>query len=611
MVFFNRSGHNRIRCWLIFIGVMSGLLIQGCAQHSVQNTLDGKALNKSQPTRTSKNSPLSAQLEANRVLAPSTGLATDRPAIRWRPSYSLSEVHVTSEDAKLPDMLVGANINTKNGKVPLHTIIRSLADLKGMNVSWSSDVNQEALVSVNIKADSSFWDALNDVLRQVDYFYEFENDTIIVKYKDTQRFHITSPFLTGSYRTAVGGDFLGNAGDLDTGLQGELSVEHNDDNIDLWATIQENISRILDLATLNVPETASDNEQDMARIRNLCRQRYPANPARQALCVQQQQADRQLQQSNQADSQHRGQGQGTKVASGTGRGTREGFYFTIDKPLGIITVTAPRSILEKVKAYVDNLHEALCKQVIIEAKIIEVQLDDSSSKGVDWSQLLKESPFTFNMTFGKNGQIYPTDGIKFLESVTMTRAPFDLVLNFLNEFGNVKVLSNPKLSLLNGQPAMITGGRTTRYIDSVTTVVDNSAGGATTSYTIKTKDILSGIGLGVIANIESDDEIILQLTPVNSRLANITTREFGSFMTGYAEVDLPEVNLREMTTMAKVKSGQLLIIGGIIDETTGTQGNKVPILGDIPLIGYAFKSETKFTKKRELVILLRPQIVEI
>ncbi len=604
MKFTRIPGQWQRNAWLYCLIAISMLSIQGCAQHSMET-------NKTVEPVKAKQNPIQAQLKKNRMIAPSTGLPTGKPAIRWKPSYNLSEVHIESKDAKLPEMEVGADINSKNGKIPLHTVIKSLADLKGMNVSWTSDVNQEALVSVNIRADSSFWDSLNDVLRQVDYFYEFENDTIIIKYKDTQRFHITSPFLTGSYRTAVGGDFLGTAGEVETGLQGALSVEHNDDNIDLWATIEENIGKILNLATLNVPETSSDDQQDTERITRLCRQRYPSNPARQALCIQQQQAERNLQNTNTANRQASRQTQEDRLMQGTGRGSREGFYFTIDKPLGIITVTAPRSILDKVQTYVDNLHEALCRQVIIEAKIIEVQLDDSSSKGVDWSQLLKDSPFTFEMTFGKNGQIYPTDGIKFLESVTMTRAPFDLVLNFLDEFGNVKVLSNPKLSLLNGQPAMITGGKTTRYIDKVTTVVDNSSGGSTTSYTIETKDILSGIGLGVIANIESDDEIVLQLTPVNSRLANITTREFGSIMTGYAEVDLPEVNLREMTTMAKVKSGQLLIIGGIIDEATGTEGNKVPFLGDIPLIGYAFKSETKFTKKRELVILLRPQIVEI
>ena len=610
MLILEKIGQFHKTSWLFSMSLLFTLFLTGCAQHSMENA---ESVQKSQETPASENSDtassLKSQLNANRMIAPSTGQRTTKPAIKWKPSFSLTQTTISSGDSGLPEMTVGANINTKNGKVALHKVIRSLADLKGMNVSWSSDVNQAALVSVNIKADTSFWDALNSVLRQVDYFYEYENDTIVVKYKDTQRFHVTSPFLTGSYRTSVGGDFLGNAGDLETGLQGELSVEHNDDNIDLWATIEENIGRILDLATLNVPETASDDEQELERFRQLCRQRYPNNPAQQALCVQQQQAQRQLDNSSGSNNQDRSQG--NEVVQGTGRGSREGFYFTIDKPLGIITVTAPRSILDKVRTYVDTLREELCKQVIIEAKIIEVQLDDSSSKGVDWSQLLKDSPFTFHMTFGKNGQIYPTDGVKFLESVTMTRAPFDLVLNFLDEFGNVRVLSNPKLSLLNGQPAMITGGKTTRYIDSVTTVVNDSNGGATTSYTIETRDILSGIGLGVIANIESDDEIVLQLTPVNSRLANITSRQFGSFMTGYAEVDLPEVNLREMTTMAKVKSGQLLIIGGIIDEATGTSGNKVPFLGDLPLIGYAFKSETKTVQKRELVILLRPQIVEI
>ncbi len=599
--------NKRTKVILIPLAFFWLMLFSGCAQHDLKSTVKQpepwkhvtQSKEDSEPTVMEK--AVNSQ-QARTSLIPSR----TKPAIKWKPDYSLSEVHITDKDSKLPDMLVGANINTKNGRVPLYKVVKSLADLKGMNVSWSSDVNQEALVNVNIKADANFWDALNDVLRQVDYFYEFKNHTIIVKYKDTKRFHVTCPFLTGSYKTAVGGDFLGTAGEVETGLQGELAVEHRDEEIDIWKTIEENLGRILNLATLNVPETAGDT-MDQSRIESLCRTRYPSSPAQQALCVRQEQARIQLERNNRNTQQT----ENSQVVQGTGEGSRKGFYFTIDKPLGIVTVTAPRTILEKVENYLDHLHEMLSKQVVIEAKIIEVDLDDSNSKGVDWSGLLKNSAFNFHMTFGKNGQIYPTDGIKLLESVTMTREPFDLIINFLDEFGNVKVLSNPKLSLLNGQPAMITGGKTTRYIDKVTTVVNDTGNGATTSYTIETKDILSGIGLGVIANIESDDEIVLQLTPVNSRLSKITSRQFGSFLTGYAEVDLPEVNLREMTTMARVKSGHLLVIGGIIDSTEGVEGNKVPFLGDLPLIGYAFKSERRFIKKRELVILLRPQIVEI
>ncbi len=600
--------HNPLKRLILSTFLAMLLFLTGCAQHNdLSSTIKQPA---------TKNTA-SAKEETQATKAPSVQAVNPqvanrpskfKPAIDWKPSYTLSDVQISDGESKLPEMEVGADINSKNGKVPLHQVIKSLADLKGMNVSWSSDVDQGAMVSVNIKAESNFWDALTEILRQVDYFYEFKNNTIVVKYKDTKRFHVTCPFLTGSYRTSVGGDFLGTAGEIKTGLQGELAVEHSDENIDLWKTIEENIGRILDLATLNVPESSSQQTLDESRIRALCRTRYPNDAAQQALCVQQEQARRQLEGGSNQNSH---QADGANVVQGTGEGTRKGFYFTIDKPLGIVTVTAPRSILEKVESYLDHLNEMLSKQVVIEAKIIEVDLDDSNSKGVDWSGLLKDSKFNFHMTFGKNGQIYPTDGIKLLESVTMTREPFDLIVNFLDKYGNVKVLSNPKLSLLNGEPAMITGGKTTRYIDKVTTVVNNTGNGATTSYTIETKDILSGIGLGVIANIESDDEIVLQLTPVNSRLAKITPRQFGSFMTGYAEVDLPEVNLREMTTMARVKSGHLLVIGGIIDDMEGVEGNKVPLLGDLPIIGSAFKSERKFKKKRELVILLRPQIVEI
>ncbi len=579
-------------------------LVTGCAQHTMESGVNAPVLKEA---KTEKKPEPAPQLKHEQLAPVPLKPTKFKPAVQWKPSYSLTEVKIDERTSTLPDMIVGANINSKNGKVPLHQVIKSLADLKGMNVAWSSDVDQDAMVTVNIKSDANFWEALDDVLRQVDYFYEFKNRTIVVKYKDTKRFHVTCPFLTGSYRTSVGGDFLGTSGEIQTGLQGELAVEHSDEEIDIWKTIEENLGRILDLATLNVPERSGDTE-DQARVQALCRTRYPNNPAQQALCVQQEQAKQQLASNDRNSSQPDGN---NRLVQGTGEGTRRGFYFTIDKPLGIVTVTAPRSILEKVEDYLNHLHEMLSKQVVIEAKIIEVDLDDSNSQGVDWTDLLKESPFNFHMTFGKNGQIYPTDGIKLLESVTMTREPFNLVLNFLDEYGNVKVLSNPKLSLLNGQPAMITGGKTTRYIDRVTTVVNDTGNGATTSYTIETRDILSGIGLGVIANIESDDEIVLQLTPVNSRLAKITPRQFGSFLTGYAEVDLPEVNLREMTTMARVKSGHLLIIGGIIDDMEGVEGTKVPFLGDLPLVGWAFKNERKFKQKRELVILLRPQIVDL
>ncbi|MBW1671750.1 MAG: pilus (MSHA type) biogenesis protein MshL, partial [Deltaproteobacteria bacterium] len=287
---------------------------------------------------------------------------------------------------------------------------------------------------------------------------------------------------------------------------------------------------------------------------------------------------------------------------------RENFFYLIDKPLGIVTVTAPRSLLAQVETYLETLKKELSRQVMIEAKIIEVQLDSNTQKGIDWSELFKDSAFTADVTFGYLGQIYPRrEGAKFIGQVELSKGKINLLLNFLEEHGNVKVLSNPKLALLNGQPAMITVGENVHYIDNVTTTIDSET--KTVTYTVETNSILSGIGFGVMASISSDDEVILHITPVTSKLQEpIEYRDFGTLG---GTVGLPRVLLRELTTVAKVKSGQLLIIGGLIDEVKGSEGNKVPLLGDVPLLGNAFKNSKDYTNKRELIIFLQPQIVGI
>ncbi len=530
-----------------------------------------------------------------------------RPEIAWKPSFSLHDVkmdHGSSD--RLPPMSVGANIKSNYGKVPLSKLVRSLADLKGMNVSWSSDVDQNARVSVNIKADDDFWAALDNVLRQLDYFYKFEHNTIIVKYKDTKRFYVTCPFITGSYQTSAGGDFLGSAEAVDN-YHGLLQLDHNDAEIDIWQTIDSNIASILRLSTRQVAEVSTGpSDEEIARIRSLCRQQFPGDEAQQALCVQQNQARLELE--NQGQNNQQGQAQQSQTATAADSGNDEGIFYTIDKPLGIITVTAPRSMIEQVDAYIHNLNKELSRQVIIEAKIVEVHLDNHNYKGIDWSGLLQGHQFTFTTTFGDGGMIFQ-DGswTKFLDSVQMTNDAFSVVLNFLDEFGDVTVLSNPKISLMNGQPGVITGGKTLRYIDRVTSNINNSGGGSVTTYNIETRDIFQGIGMGVMANIADNGEIILQLSPVTTKLdGEIEYKNIGT-----AQVGLPKVYLRQITTMARVRDGQTLVIGGIISDEEGTRGNQVPLLGDIPYLGYLFKNETKYHQKVEMVIMLRPHIVEI
>ncbi len=523
------------------------------------------------------------------------------PSVEWTPSFKVKDVKIKETSTGLPELKVGADMSSEGGPVPLKDVLKRLVEIKGFSLSFASDVEQDAPVEVHIKADEDFWEALDNVLRQQDYFYKVKENTIIVGYKDTKKFYIPAPFLTGNYKSSVGGDLLGSEDTSQGIVRGTVSLEHEGTELDLWQTISINLDKILNLATTQAPLVSAQevSRQREARIREACRRQYPSRPAQQALCVDRALAREGLSQRNNE------QGGGTVIRSIR---SREGFFYTIDKPLGIITVTAPHSILSQVESYIETIKRELVKQVIIEAKIIEVRLEKTHSLGVDWSNLLKDSRFSFDVLFGNNGAIYPTEGVKFISRVNLENKSFDLFLNALNEYGKVKVLSNPKLSLLNGQPAMLTVGESVRYIDSVESTVDSETGIIT--YTVDTKSILSGLGFSVVAQIADDDEVILQLTPVTSQLQEpIEYRSFGS-RGAESEVGLPRVKLRELSTMAKVKDGEFLIIGGLIDTLKGTKESKVPVIGDIPFIGNAFKNTREYTNKRELIILLRPRIVK-
>ncbi len=624
------------------------LTLSGCAGHineGMETSTRGKTNAANVTTATAPDAHLTDKTPVER----SFSRERFKPSVKWHPSFKMSQVKVTTGDQSTSYMTVGADIRSVDGKVPLESVVNKMAKLKNMSVSWASDTDQKIRVSVNIKAKDSFWKTLKKMLEQVDYFYEFHDNTIVIKYKDTQRFYISSPYLVGSYKTSVGGDFLGGATEAlasggnsggnrseDENVHGTLKVEQKNQRFDLWEEIENNINTILE--SMTVGHVAA---MDRKRIIDDCVAKYPEDVKKQQSCIN----VKDFTQLSQNNGNKRGQtkkrptgSSDSSIATQTilsGDSTsyrRKGFYFTIDKSLGIITVTAPRIILNKIAAYIDELNDMLSKQVVIDAKLIEVQLTNDNRMGIDWSNVLKNSKIDFETIAGAAkganpfvATLQPTtpptfpDYLPYKHSSTRwssvnVQRTFSVIVNMLNDFGKVKVLSNPKISLLNGQPGLITGGQTQRIVSKVSSTINTSSSGNTITYDINTQDILSGIGVSVVADIDKDDNIILHLTPVNTELLNadnIEEKSFGSETTGFVMVQLPRIALREMTTMARVKSGELIVIGGIISEQSGTEGNKVPLLGDIPFLGHAFKYERKFNIRKELVILLRPQIVEI
>ncbi len=501
-----------------------------------------------------------------------------------------------AEESKLK---VGARITSTKGPQPLWDILKRLAALKGMNVSWASDVDQNVLVDVDINANDDFYEAVENMLRQVDYFHEMQGNTIVVKYKETRRFQIAMPFTKQTYSTGTGGNVLGNS-EVSTNVDGTIELKSNGNEFDIWENIQGNLDAIMDVWSIQQNFKAALNTTVAGE--ELVEGENPSPPP--------------------------------AIPSSSG-GSGNGFYI-IDKPVGIITVTAPRILLQKIDEYIVTLKKTLYQQVSIEAKIIEVQLKDASSIGINWSSVLKDFNLSGVVEFGTGGllgQVYPftysNDEVmgentysedrtsythtqnpgQFVSKISMAAVGFDVFLNALNEEGDTKILSNPKISVMNGQPALITVGRNVTYIDSITADRSTGSGGGIDliTYTAETERILSGIGLALTATILGDDDIVMNLVPITSELQEPI--EYKALGSDGGEIGLPIVNVREMSTTVKVKDGEMLVIGGLISDTKETEGEFAPILGDIPLLRYFFGYETKKHLKRELIILLRPRII--
>jgi len=568
-----------------------------------------------------------------------------------------------AEESKLK---VGARITSTRGPQPLSDILKRLTALKKMTVSWASDVDQNVLVDVNIGADDEFFLAIDNLLRQVDYYHEREGTTIVVRYKETRQFHLAMPFTKHLYETATGGNVLGS-NEAASNIEGTIRLDSRGNEFDIWKNVELNMKAILDVWTTKAGTTSGTT----AAVTN------------SGVVLD----------SNAAGSS---EDRTAMDLSATRQVSAQGNKYTIDKPVGIITVHAPRPLLNKLEVYFTNLKKELYKQVSIEAKILEVHLNDHSSIGLNWNQILESlsvagglynygKDYSRNSTDSSNASdsrynsydksktktwndssndtksiTYNTDSnVDFLDPtadtytgssvgerigssaaesiysgsvnsllgnaatagatgatviangltkgvsgvVSLAAFTFDSFLNVVSEQGQATILANPKISVLNGQPALITVGRNVTYIDSIESDINNETG--TVSYTVETERVLSGIGLSLTANILDDNQIILNLVPVTSELEEpIEYRQVG-----LSEVGLPIINVREMSTTVKVKDEEMLVIGGLISSVNEKGGSFVPGTSNIPFFKYLFGHEEKTSQKRELIILLKPKIM--
>ncbi len=287
--------------------------------------------------------------------------------------------------------------------------------------------------------------------------------------------------------------------------------------------------------------------------------------------------------------------------------------YSVEPISGTIIVTAKPETLRKVEELVNTINGISDRQVLIEAKIVEVKLDKRNEFGINWKYL------TFSNFLGSGGE-YSTisfnsgspEGKPFQLSIVKVNSTFSGLIGILSQFGKVNVLSSPRILAMNGQPAMIKVGRDYLAIYRTQTTSTTSTGSQTattlTTEEVETNTILTeGVVLTIVPKIDDKGNIILNISPAISSLDSPliigTTGTTGEFID-----KVYSVNIRQLNTVVKVKSGQTVILGGLIAESKSKEKEGVPVLQDIPLLGNAFRSTSEVSSKTELVIMLTPYV---
>ncbi len=435
-----------------------------------------------------------------------------------------------------PYLPMGAEFVTQNGKVDLGDVIKAMAEHKGFSVSFADDVDQQRAVDCHVKAADNFYSALDNMLRQLDYFYEIEDDTIVVKYKETRKYHMAMPNLSEDLDTALGGNML-PGGEGSTGLTATATLSINSDEFNFWNDLTEILTSIVNCADCPAP--------------------------------------------------------------------------ILDRTLGTITVTASKKIHKAVKLHLASVEREAYKQVVIEAKIIEVILSEDHATGIDWESVLSGADLTGKTLGGTIGLGDPTSGLlwskdggwdRFLDTVSLADTPWSVVVSAFEEYGDARIVANPKIHILNGHGAVLSAGQVTTYLESCD-VSEGELGGL--QYEANTTAITEGLSIGIKANITTDEDVVLYVFPAITRI--LAWNDI--FASDCGQIQAPEMAVREMATYAKVQSGDILVIGGLIQEAEGENIKKVPILGDLPFLGKFFRYERIENDTSEMVILLKPRVI--
>lgn len=285
-----------------------------------------------------------------------------------------------------------------------------------------------------------------------------------------------------------------------------------------------------------------------------------------------------------------------------------------NKETGILIVRANSRQHRIVQEFIDKVMNAAKQQVLIEATIAEVTLSDSYQQGIDWSNTRLGS-VGFQLTQKGTGTLTaaPVGGFIKMDYANPSTSVGTIAasISALQSFGSVKVLSSPKLSVMNNQTATlkVVDNKVYFQVQATTTPATNTSA-ALTTYSTTAIPVTVGFVMSVTPQISEGAAVTMNVKPSITRISEWVNDPNPQLKQAGVTNPVPVVQTREMESIIKVDSGQIAVLGGLMQDEVSKQSDEVPFMGRIPLFGNLFKSRVETLKKSELVVFLRPIVIK-
>lgn len=488
--------------------------------------------------------------------------------------------------------------------IKVHDLLFALARDARLNV----DIHPGISGNVTLNAiDQTLPQLLSRIAKQVDMRFELDGPNLAVMPDAPFLKHYRVDYVnlarevtgTVSTNTQISTSALSTAGSASSsGNVSRIQIENKSKNR-FWESLEKNLKDLLHETDKVFPEGSTETvvEQNSAQSTTGTGAPNPvgtsssrSNLAQQTLASS----------PNAATLQNSG---ATVVKRMT---FREAASVIANPETGVIAVRATSRQHEKVQEFIDRIMRSARRQVLIEATIVEVNLSDNYQQGIDWTKAATQTGFSLSRA--TNTQTAGSTVNPFTLTYRNISGGLNVIVEMLRGFGTAKVLSSPKLTVLNNQTATLKVSEDFVYFNVKQDIAaGNNNTNAVTTTTTTPQSVSIGFFMSLTAQISDDDVVTLNVSPSISSIAALK-EDPNPALTVKNEV--PQIRTREIESMMRVQSGDIAVLGGLMEDRMENKSGRLPGVGDIPLFGEIFTTRSNASTKTELVIVLRPTVIK-